>query len=237
MQQPIHFEPHSHLSRKPIRSYPVCKMNTSLYNTTKFAANSSFIHSSLLLSHQTQMQNSIFQTPVICARRSKRRNGSQRSTRFILQLITTMASKLKILPQPLDLVIAEIGGGDGNGGGFWFWKVFGGGGFDGWRRRRKRNRNLLILGFLAICGLGFLFGKELQLQSNVLGGVLGFGLIGSVLIQWCENRGAKDWIFGFCVGGVLMGLGLRKEEMQKWVEKFRVCSPIMQVKKLKKKSW
>ena len=243
MQQLIHFKTHSHLSRKIIRSYPVCKMSTSLYNTTKFAPNSSFIHSSLLHSHQTQVQNSIIytrkvQTPVICARRSKRRNGSQRSTRFILQLITTMASKLKILPQPLDLVIAEIGGGDGNGGGFWFWKVFGGGGFDGWRRRRKRNRNLLILGFLVICGLGFLlFGKELQLQSNVLSKVLGFGLIGAVLIQWCENRGAKDWIFGFCVGGVLMGLGLRMEEMQKWVERVRVCSPIMQVKKMKKKSW
>ncbi|KAK7837636.1 hypothetical protein CFP56_021047 [Quercus suber] len=77
-----------------------------------------------------------------------------------------MASKLKILPQPLDLVIAEIGGGDGNGGGFWFWKVFGGGGFDGWRRRRKRNRNL---GFLAYAN-----------QIPVL--LVGFGLKNSSIL-------------------------------------------------------
>ncbi|KAC6772887.1 hypothetical protein FH972_027248 [Carpinus fangiana] len=55
-----------------------------------------------------------------------------------------MASKTNSLPQPLELVIGEIGCGDGNGGGgVWFWKVFGGGGFRGWRRKRKRNMLLL----------------------------------------------------------------------------------------------
>ncbi|GMY35576.1 hypothetical protein FCV25MIE_30818 [Fagus crenata] len=218
-------------------------MNNSLYRPTTFAPTFSFIRSSLFLSHQTQIQNSIIyarktQTPVICARRNKRRNGSQRSTRFMLQLITIMASKF-ILPHPLDLVIGEIGGGDGNGGGgVWFWKVFGGGGFDGWRRRkRKINRKLLIFGFLVICGLGLClwFGKELE--SNVVCGVLGFGIIGAALIQWLEKIGAKDWVLGFCVGGVLMGLGLRRGEMQRWVERVGACSPIMQIKKKKNKFW
>jgi hypothetical protein len=78
-----------------------------------------------------------------------------------LELISIMASKSNILPQPLDLVIGEIGCGDGNGGGgVWFRKVFGGGGFREWRRKRKRN--MLLLGFLLIFGLGLLFGKEVE---------------------------------------------------------------------------
>jgi hypothetical protein len=52
------------------------------------------------------------------------------------------------------------------GEGVWFWKVFGGGGFGGWRRKRKRN--MLLLGFLLIFGLGLLFGKEVE--RNVLCG-------------------------------------------------------------------
>ncbi|KAE8010180.1 hypothetical protein FH972_006570 [Carpinus fangiana] len=111
-----------------------------------------------------------------------------------------MASKTNILPQPLDLVIGEIGCGDGNGGGgVWFWKVFGGGGFGGWRRKRKRN--MLLLGFLLIFGLGLLFGKERS----------------------------KDWVLGFFIGGVLMGFGLRREQVQKWVERVRVCPPMMDI--------
>ena len=76
-----------------------------------------------------------------------------------LELISILASKTNILPQPLDLVIGDIGCGDKNGGGVWFWKVFGGG-FRGWRRKRKRN--MLLLRFLLIFGLGLLFGKEAE---------------------------------------------------------------------------
>ncbi|PQM39783.1 hypothetical protein Pyn_09537 [Prunus yedoensis var. nudiflora] len=49
-----------------------------------------------------------------------------------------VVSNLKILPQPLDLVIEEICSGDGNGGGLGIWKGFeGGGGFDGFGRKRN----------------------------------------------------------------------------------------------------
>ncbi|BFG27997.1 hypothetical protein CerSpe_142710 [Prunus speciosa] len=54
-----------------------------------------------------------------------------------------VVSNLKILPQPLDLVIEEICSGDGNGGCLGIWKGFeGGGGFDGFGR--KRNIKLLL---------------------------------------------------------------------------------------------
>jgi hypothetical protein len=102
-----------------------------------------------------------------------------------------MASKINILPHSLDLVIGEIGRGDGNGGGGeWFSMVFGGGGFDGWRRKRKRK--MLLLGFLLIFGLGLL-----------------------LYYFWLGKRRSKDWVLGFCVGGVLMGFGLRREQVQK----------------------
>ncbi|KAA3486749.1 hypothetical protein EPI10_030627 [Gossypium australe] len=42
------------------------------------------------------------------ARRSKRRNGSDKSTKFVLKLISTLASNLKILPQPLDLIVQKL---------------------------------------------------------------------------------------------------------------------------------
>ena len=110
--------------------------------------------------------------------------------------------------------------------GFWRWRVW-------WVEKEKKENQQKIADcwvFGDLC-----FGKELE--SNVVCGVLGFGIIGAVLIQWLEKIGAKDWVLGFCVGGVLMGLGLRRGEMQKWVERVRVCSPIMQVKKKKKTFW
>ena len=231
MQETFYFKTQTRLSHKFVLSYPITEMNTSPCNTTILIPKLSFIRSSLLLSHRTQIQNSIIcarkaQQPVICARKSKRRNGSQRLMRFALELISIMASKTNILPQPLDLVIGEIGCGDGNGrGGVWFWKVFGGGGFGGWRRKRKRN--MLLLGFLLIFGLGLLFGKEVE--RNVLCGCLGIVLLDVVLIQWWGKRRSKDWVLGFCIGGVLMGFGLRREQVQKWVERVRVCPPMMDI--------
>jgi hypothetical protein len=230
MQETFYSKTQTHLSHKFFLSYPIAEMNTSLSNTTIFAPKLSFIRSSLFLLHRTQIQNPIIcarkaQQPVICARKRRRRNGSQRLTRYALELISIMASKINILPQPLDLVIGEIGCGDGNGAGVWLWKVFGGGGFDGWRRKGKIK--MLLLGFLLIFGLGLLFGKELE--RNVLCGCLGIGLLDVVLIQWWGKRRSKDWVLGFCVGGVLMGFGLRREQMQKWVERVRVCPPMMEV--------
>jgi hypothetical protein len=72
-----------------------------------------------------------------------------------LELISIMASKTNILPQPLDLVIGEIGCGDGNGGGVSdFGRCLEEEAFVGGEGKRKRN--MLLLGFLLIFGLGLL---------------------------------------------------------------------------------
>lgn len=229
MQQTLYFKTHQS-SNGFLLSYPIAIMPTSLYNTAIFAPKLFFTRSSILASHPTHIQNPIIcarktDKLVIYARKNKRRNGSQISKKLLFGLIAIMASKTKILPQPLDLVVGEIGHLDGNGVAVWFWKFFGGGGFDGRRRNNKRKSMLLV--FSVICGLAFLFGKELE--RNVLCGFSVLGLLGVLSIQWSGKRKTKDWVLGFCLGGALVGLGLRRGEMQKWVERLRVCSPIMVV--------
>ncbi|KAA8545094.1 hypothetical protein F0562_019878 [Nyssa sinensis] len=107
------------------------------------------------LSNEAQNQESI-----VCARTNRRRSGSQRTTKLLLEAVYFVASNLNILPEPLGLVIREFGG--GNGGGLRFWKGFGWGDFDG--RRRKREQNLRFLGLLMVCGLGVVvdFGERIR---------------------------------------------------------------------------
>ncbi|XP_010105836.2 uncharacterized protein LOC21386013 [Morus notabilis] len=168
------------------------------------------------------------QNPIICARKRRKRINSDKSTRFLINLISVVASSLKILPQPLDLVLEEIGGGDGTAGGcggLGFWKGFGWGGFDGWRKRRRK-RNLWLYGFIAICGLGLLFGREIE--SNAFWWGLGLGPFGVALIQWWEKTGGvQAWVLGLCLWSFLVGLTFRREELQKWLARFRVTIPLV----------
>ena len=180
----------------------------------------------LQFSNQIPANNSI-----VCARRNRRRSGSQSSTKFILESMWVIASNLKILPEPLNIIVSELCAGNGNGGGLGFRKGFGGGGgFDGWRRRKKR-LGLTIFGLVMVCGFAVLMGRELG--SEFFWGVLGVSLFGFSIGGW--KRGFKDWVLGFCCCAVLMGLGLRNKEVRKWVERFRVCSPIMSVARRRKK--
>ena len=148
----------------------------------------------------------------------------------MLNLMGLIASNLKILPEPLGLVLEEFGGGDGSGGrggggGLGFWKGFGWGGFDGWKRKRKRK--LWLYGFLMICGLGFLFGREIE--SNVVWWGLGFGPLGVALIQfWEKNGGIQAWVLGFCLWSFLVGLTFRRAELQKWVGRFNLPSSMVE---------
>ncbi|KAJ6876845.1 hypothetical protein NC651_029760 [Populus alba x Populus x berolinensis] len=144
-----------------------------------------------------------------------------------------MASNLNTLPEPLGLVIEEFAAAGGGGGNLGFWKGFGGGRFDGWGRKGKMNSG--FLGFLVVSGLGltlFLFGGELKI--DVVSGVLVLSLLGAVLVKGFK-RGIKDWILGLCFFGVLLGLGLKKGEMQKWVERCRVRSPVLVLMKGKRR--
>ncbi|KAM7472787.1 hypothetical protein LguiA_010970 [Lonicera macranthoides] len=166
------------------------------------------------VSNQTQSQNSIK-----WLRNKKIRSGSVRSTALMLQSAFLIASKLRIIPEPLDLMIRELGGagGGGNGGGLGFRKDFGWGGFDGGGRRKKRK-----LGFLWVLVVGFglglwlILGKEID--SDVFRGVLGLSLFGVSVNGW--KLGFKDWFLGFCCCAFLVGLGLNRENLQRWVKGF-----------------
>uniref|UniRef100_A0A5B7BDG4 Transmembrane protein n=1 Tax=Davidia involucrata TaxID=16924 RepID=A0A5B7BDG4_DAVIN len=180
--------------------------------------------SSSSLSNQTQTQTQT-QKSIICARNNRRRSGSQRTRKFILETVDFVASNLHILPEPLGLVIREFGG--GNGGGLRFWKGFGWGGFDG--RRRKRNINLGLLGLLMVCGLGLylILGKELDI--DVFLGGLGLSLFGVSINGW--KRGFKDWILGFCCCAVLVGVVLKREDLQKLAKGWRAMKIVSRRKR------
>ncbi|KAL7003048.1 hypothetical protein U1Q18_004206 [Sarracenia purpurea var. burkii] len=195
------------------------KMDIPLYNSFSLINPSSFFapsnlfilnrHSLLSFSlwNQTQIQNSIKYR-----RNNRRRIGYQRSRKLILQSIYFVASNLNILPEPLALAIRQFGG--GNGGGFGFWKGFGGEGFDGWRGKRKNK--LGFFGFVMACGLGMWLIRGKELDREVFLGVLAFSLLGVSYNGW--KRGFKDWVLGFCFCAVLVGLGLRRENLQRWAK-------------------
>ncbi|KAJ6694289.1 hypothetical protein OIU85_005016 [Salix viminalis] len=73
-----------------------------------------------------------------------------------------------------------------------------------------------------------------KLKIDVISGVLVLSLLGAVLIKGFK-RGIKDWVLGFCFFGVLLILGLKKGEMQKWVERCRVRSPVLVLLKGKRR--
>ncbi|KAK3200300.1 hypothetical protein Dsin_023715 [Dipteronia sinensis] len=230
MSTTLQFNSQSHffLCKKRFFSNPVVEPSTFL-QSTNFTAKAPVFRSSLSVSRRTRVQK-----PIICAKKNKRRSGFQRSGKFMLQLISVFASNLKVLPQPLDLVVAEFGGGDG--GGLGFLKGFGGGGGFG-RRGRGKNRNLCLLAFLMCFVFLFsLFGRELKMKSEVFYGVIGLSVFfGANLVRGLK-RNMKDWIFGLCCLGFLVGLRLRREEAMKWVDQFRVCSPIVEIFRGKRKS-
>ncbi|XP_023545830.1 uncharacterized protein LOC111805147 isoform X2 [Cucurbita pepo subsp. pepo] len=137
------------------------------------------------------------QTSIVCARKKRRRPVFLRSTKLVLELASLFASNLKILPPPLDLVVAELSGGNGNGGGSRLWRSFGGGGYDGWR-------------------------------------ALGFALFSVALIQLWQRSGiSKHFVWGFGLFGILIALGLRRSEVQKWAGKLGFYRP--KIKSLRRK--
>ncbi|KAK2640479.1 hypothetical protein Ddye_028274 [Dipteronia dyeriana] len=231
MSTTLHFNSHSHflLCKKRFISNPVVEPSTFL-QSTNFAAKAPVFRSTLSVSRRTHVQK-----PIICAKKNKRRSGFQRSGKYMLQLMSVFASNLKFLPQPLDLIVTEFGGGDG--GGLGFLKGFGGGGGGFGRQGRGKNRNLWLLVFLSCFGFLFsLFGRELKMKSEVFYGVLGFSVFfGAILVRGLK-RNVKDWIFGFCCLGFLVGSRLRREEVRKWVDQFRICSPIVEIFRGKRKS-
>ncbi|XP_022747751.1 uncharacterized protein LOC111297315 [Durio zibethinus] len=217
MQKSLQFKSQFLHFRNNIFLNPFIETSISL-QSFNCSSKSPIFTASPLLSRKTQIQK-----PIICARKGKSRHGSARSTKFVLELISILASNLKILPQPLDLIVQNLVSGDGRE--LAFLNGFKGIGFNGWRRPTTKRRNgKKILGFLAFLGSCFmclLFGKELR--SELLFGVIGFIFFVFALIkEW--RRGHKNWVFGFCCVGIFVGLGLRKNEAMKWIKDIRVSS-------------
>ncbi|KAL7126390.1 hypothetical protein ABFS83_14G183400 [Erythranthe nasuta] len=183
---------------------PNVKMNISLHLTQSF----------LPIRTNSNSQSRAAQSKILCAANRRNRYGIGKSGKLILDSAFIIATKLRLLPEPLELILREFG--SGNGGGNWVSNRFGWGGFDGWRRRRRKTK-LGIIGILVIfgaVGLWFLVGKELALDGDALFGGLGLLLFGFSAEGW--RRGVKDWILGFCCCAFLMGFALKKDELQKW---------------------
>lgn len=194
---------------------------------------------SILLAHQIQTKTH-FQKPIVSAKWGKRRSGSQRSHKLIIDSIAFVASNLKILPEPLDSLVREfwVVGGGGNGGKFWSKNGFGGG--DG-RRSRKNQIGFWVL-LMISSGLALCVVLERERESDLLFWisvvVFAFAVLFS-LKGW--RREIKEWVLGFSCGAALMGLGLKNNEnLVKWVDRFRAKSPRFMVitnKRLKGRRW
>ncbi|KAJ0253795.1 hypothetical protein HA466_0114160 [Hirschfeldia incana] len=171
--------------------------------------------------HRTQ-----FQSLVLCARKRKKRAGHRRITRSLFKSLSLLSTNLQILPQPLDLVIADLGGVDGGGGGggggrgFWsFWR--GWGRFDGWRRKRNRVPILIL-----VCVILWIYGY-CKVSGNVLKSdeilkVLGTCLLGISLVKELK-REARSLVFVFLCLVASLVFGFKKESFVKLASEVRSC--------------
>ncbi|KNA22580.1 hypothetical protein SOVF_032810 [Spinacia oleracea] len=166
-----------------------------------------------------------FQNPIISAKWRKKRSGSQRSHKLIINSIAHIASTLKIIPEPLDSLVREflvVGG--GNGGKFGFRNGFGGGG--GGRNRRREVGFWVLLLISSSLALWVVLEKE---KDNHELGFWVFLVLVSAFAVFCLVKGwrreIKNWVLGFSCGAALMGLGLRNNEnFVRWVDEFRASS-------------
>ncbi|KAL0552531.1 hypothetical protein IC582_011647 [Cucumis melo] len=65
-------------------------------------------------------------------------------------------------------------------------------------------------------------------EINEVCGILGFAVFSVALIQLWQKIGiSKHFVLGFGLFGILIALGLRRSEVQKWVRKLGFYSPKM----------
>ncbi|KAL0738709.1 hypothetical protein Bca4012_014919 [Brassica carinata] len=202
-----------HLSSHPNGFYMINPPSPRLSSISPFSV------SLLSISHRTQ-----FQSLVLCARRRKKRAGQGISARFLFKSLSLLSTNLQILPQPLDLVIADLGGIDGGrgggGGGIGFWR--GWGRFDGWRRKRNRVPILiLVCVMLWICGYCKVSGKVIK--SDEILKVLGACVFGFSLVKELK-REARSLVFVFLCLVASLVFGFNKESFVKLASQVRYCS-------------
>ncbi|PIA30837.1 hypothetical protein AQUCO_05400141v1 [Aquilegia coerulea] len=179
-------------------------------------------------------------TFVVYARKNQRRSTLRVSTKAALECAFLIASSLKIIPEPVSSIIKQgFEGGNGGGGGFGnFWNGFRGGDgwFDGWRGGRKRKFG--ILGLLALILVSVFF-VVLMLGKEFKGfGELGLGILGLLFLVVLERdwkRGIKGWTFGFCSCALMVVLGFKREDLQKWIQGSKVHYPVMDLFRSKRR--
>ncbi|KAH1229678.1 hypothetical protein GmHk_10G029366 [Glycine max] len=163
-------------------------------------------------------------TPTIpCA---KRRGWSQPSNRKILQLASTVAFNLKILPEPFNSLAGEIARGDSQTLSF----LVGGG-----RRgkiapnRRVAKKKSAWFAFVLVCVAGGLWSWRIQ-EFDLFLRALSFCLAGiSLLRLWLGKKAVREWVLGFFFGVVLiLSSRLGKEDLKFWVHKL-ASSPVTQI--------
>ncbi|KAK9137207.1 hypothetical protein Sjap_007801 [Stephania japonica] len=135
----------------------------------------------------------------ISARKNQRRNGFQMPAKTALCRALFVASSLKLLPEPIDFLIREcLGGGDDEGGGvvvvdFGVW-------------------GLLLL-VVVVCGST----KEFEAFARF--GDLGIGVLLGMILLANLREFNKAWVLGFCSCALMVGLALKRDELQKWVKR------------------
>ncbi|VFQ88711.1 unnamed protein product [Cuscuta campestris] len=155
--------------------------------------------------HNFQFKTNTKRSSIVSASNRKRRSiGSSRSTKILLESAYLVASWLKILPEPLDLLIREFCGGDG-GRGFFSRGRGGGDGSGG-----KRKWDWIVLGVLVVIGFAVL---SLALWREVDLGIAVLGLILFFLSVSVWRRRVLDWVLGFCccaLGGFVFNEDLQR---------------------------
>ncbi|CAL1399979.1 unnamed protein product [Linum trigynum] len=176
---------------------------------------SATIRPSPLLLSRTQIH-----LPVICARKAKKGSGHHRVAETLPKLAFSIASKLNLLPEPLGLILAELStSGDGGGkGGSGSWMGFGGSGGSGWGRRRGKRSSLVLLGLFLVSGVAIVLFSSGKVDKDLIIGVLTSALVSAILVEGF-GRGARDLVLGFCIFGVGVTLGLRRDDLQKLAQK------------------
>jgi len=200
------------------QSLPSIPIPISKFNINSHLRNPKFFPISQ--SHQTPTN-----LQIVCARRPQ---WPLSSNRKLLQLASTLAFNLKILPEPFNSLVGELARSNSNEHRIVNRLI------SGWSRKtnkssKSRNgKKFLLPLFVLICVTGFwAFGvSELDLFLKSLF----FCFVGVSSISLLRNKAIKDWFLGFLFGAVLiMSFRLGKEDVKFWVEKFRTCSPVAQI--------
>ncbi|EOA21525.1 hypothetical protein CARUB_v10001930mg [Capsella rubella] len=178
---------------------------------------------SVSISHRTQLQSL-----VLCAKKRNKGVGYRRIiTRFLFNSLSLLSPDL--LPQPLDLVIADLGGVDGGGGGrggggLGFWR--GWGRFDGWRRKRNRVP-ILVFVCVVLWVYGFCRVSGIEVKSELVLKVLGVCLFGVTMVKELK-REARFLVFGFLLCFIAsLVLGFKRESFVKLASRVRSCSSVL----------